>query len=112
MLANANQLLRQLIQIARLAMIVLDRYRHVMLWNHAAESMFGWRADEVMDRPAPIMPECQRDQFNGVIERGLAGEPGTAVELRCLRRDGAPVEVSLWVAPLRSEAGEIVDLYL
>lgn len=106
--ANANQLLRQLIQIAPLAIIVLDRYRHVMLWNHAAESMFGWRADEVMDRPAPFMPEGQRDRFNGVIERGLAGEPGTAVELR--RRDGSPVEVSLWAAPLRNEAGEIIGM--
>ncbi len=109
-LANANQLLRQLIQTAPLAIIVLDRNRHVMLWNHAAESMFGWRADEVIDRTAPIMPEARRDQFNDVIERGLAGEPGTAVELRCLRRDGSPVEVSLWAAPLRSEAGEIIGI--
>lgn len=105
---NADQLLRQVIEIAPLAVVALDQQRCVNQWNAAAERIFGWPAAEVMGRPAPMLAEAQRDQLNGLIEQGLAGDTRTPLELRCLRKDGSPVDVSLWAAPLRGETGEFV----
>ena len=77
-------------------------------WNHGAERMFGWRAEEVVGRPLTvIMPE----RFRGLHTEGLARVrrtghsklAGTVVELVGLRRDGTefPVELSIgvWESP-------------
>jgi len=108
MLINASQLLRQIVEIAPLAIIALDRDRQVKLWNPAAERIFGWRAEEVMHRPAPMRSELPGDQFNSLSGAPRSIEPWAASELRCLRRDGAPVDVNVWVVPLRGGAGEII----
>ena len=56
-LQEANNRLRTLVQASPLAIIARDMEGRVISWNPAAERMFGWRQEEVMGRPLPIIPQ-------------------------------------------------------
>lgn len=42
-LREENDMLRSLVRDAPVAFVALDLDRHVKIWNHAAERIFGWR---------------------------------------------------------------------
>jgi PAS domain S-box-containing protein len=108
-LESAGQL-RDVIETAPVAMIALDAQRRVVMWNLAAEQLFGWRADEVLGTVPPIAPPDRAGEFAAFHWRVLDGQPFTNVHTQRLRRDGSPVDVQLSTAPLRNSAGEIVGV--
>ncbi|GAB3453899.1 ATP-binding protein [Streptomonospora sediminis] len=82
------------------AIVAVDTDLRVMLWNPAAERMFGWTFAEVAGRPLPIVPDELMAEHHAVLERVRAGEPLSIISRR-LRRDGTVVDVrvdtsSLW----------------
>lgn len=108
-LESAGQL-RDVIEAAPVAMIALDAQRRAVLWNRAAEQLFGWRADEVLGTVPPIAPADRAGEFAAFHRRVLDGQPFTNVQTQRLRRDGSLVDVQLSTAPLRNSAGEIVGV--
>ncbi len=102
-----TQTLEALIQASPLAIIARDRNSNVCLWNRAAETMFGWTAGEIIDRPYPLVPDEKLTEYRGNIELALRGEALTNLETRRKKKDGAPVDVSVWTAPL-SDGGAMV----
>lgn len=94
------------------AIISTDSRGHVILWNKAAERMFGYPATEVMGRAVTmLMPERYRDAHNQGVERARlrpsAQFIGHTVELHGLTKDGHefPIEVSLAMWRTRADAG-------
>jgi PAS domain S-box-containing protein len=94
-----------------LAIIVLDMDGRVALWNPGAEHVFGWTAEEAIGRPPPFITEEVRAEYEVNIQRVLAGESLAGVEVVRRRKDGAPVRLRLWTAPLRDEGGRITAIY-
>ena len=93
---------RSIVQTANDAIINIDGGGKVILWNKAAEKIFGLSADEIVGQTlALIMPERFRGAHNERMRHaGSTGEfkvIGTTVELAGLRRDGGefPIELSL-----------------
>ena len=99
------------------ALIAIDQAGIITSWNHAAESIFGHSADEIIGRSLHvIIPE----RFRSLHDQGLArvGSGGTrhvighAVELAGLRKDGTefPMELTLstWEASDGRHYGGIV----
>ncbi len=107
---GAGESLDALFRDAPLAVLSLDREGRVLSWNPAAERMFGWRAEEVMGRPLPIVPSGKETEFRDIVDTVLGGESLTAVEVSRHRRDGSRIEISVSTAPLRDQAGEIYGL--
>lgn len=101
------QILQALIRASPLAIVVLDACGCVRQWSPAAEQMFGWRAEEVLGRPLPIVPETHRAEF----ERGPAAihnpTPQIGYETLRQRKDGRLIDVSLWTVPLFHRDGEL-----
>ncbi len=60
---------RAVIDCAADPIIALGADRAVLLWNPAAERMFGWSAAEVSGQLPPIIPEELRAEHNAVLER-------------------------------------------
>ena len=64
-LRRANETLQALIDYSPLAIIMLDLDSHVLLWNNAAEKIYGWTAQEVLGKFTPFVPKtsaknCER----------------------------------------------------
>ena len=71
---------RTVIECAADAIVAFSTDQTVMLWNPAAERMFGWTAAEVTGLEPPIIPEELKAEHNAVLERvrggGLGDEAG------------------------------------
>ncbi len=107
-LRETSNALQTLILASPLAIAALDQDHNIMMWNPAAEHIFGWTAAEVLGRRIPTIPEDQLGETAARIQRELQGEAQSGLELRRLRKDGALIDVQLWTAPLRNARGEII----
>ena len=109
-LQEANNRLRTLVQASPLAIIARDMGGKIISWNPAAERIFGWRQDEVMGRPLPIIPQDQRDEFRALEQRKFQGTTILGLELRRQRRDGSLIDVRTSSAPLYDGAGAMTGI--
>jgi PAS domain S-box-containing protein len=102
--------LEALLQAPSLAILAVDKQGCVILWSPSAARMFGWTESEVLGRFVPTVPEEHRQEVYDRIQSGLKGEIISALDVRRLRKDGSPVDVSLWTAPLRDSRGEVIGI--
>jgi len=107
-LGETTQTLQALIQASPLAIIARDRDAKVRMWNPTAEVTFGWSKEEVLGRPDPLVPEEKQEEFRGNMERSLHGEVVDGLETRRQKKDGTPVDVSIWTAPLPDSGAMVV----
>ncbi len=84
------------------AIITVDSHKNIAFWNHGAEDIFGYTADEALSMPMTfIMPERFREGYenekNRMILTGKSDNIGKTVELYGLKKDGSefPFEFSM-----------------
>jgi two-component system cell cycle sensor histidine kinase/response regulator CckA len=88
-----SEMLRSLIDVAPQAIVAVDREYRVTLWNHAAETLFGWTAAEVLGNALPyIPPELEADFEARKRQVDSLGGAGPS-EVTRLRKDGTRVEL-------------------
>jgi PAS domain S-box-containing protein len=92
----AAESLRMISAAANEANIALDDKGIIVVWNQAAQKIFGYSVEEAQGRKLDelIVPERCRDEFkNASIQSGGDGrEPGsTPVEVAGLRKDGTEI---------------------
>ena len=104
------QTLWSLVHGSPLAIFAVDREARILVWNPAAERLFGWDERDVLGRTNPIVPEGRGEEFRQLRERAVSGEIYTGMEVRVRRKDGSPVDIGVSTAPLRDESGFIVGL--
>jgi PAS domain S-box-containing protein len=107
-LRSTNELLQAIINAAPLAIDMVDTNANIRLWSPAAEHLFGWRADEVIGKPLPIVPKALRSEVEEQIQNELLGNSHYGLETRRKRNDGSLVDVQLWTSPLHDSEGEII----
>jgi two-component system, cell cycle sensor histidine kinase and response regulator CckA len=103
-----NAILQSLIEASPLAIVTIDRNHQVLMWNPAAERLFGWDADEVIGKPSPFLQPGDDGRVESLIAEEFSGRRSFGRRLQRRRKAGAPVDVSLWTAPLRDSNGEVV----
>jgi len=78
-------------------------------WNEGAERLYGFTADEIIGQPiTTIIPPDRLAEEALIFEKVHAGEPVPAYLTRRVRKDGALVDISLTVAPMRDVDGVII----
>jgi PAS domain S-box-containing protein/diguanylate cyclase (GGDEF)-like protein len=81
----------------------------ILTWNQGAARMYGWRAEEVVGRRiSVIVPADRARELETIRDRVARGERVEHLETVRLRRDGALVDVSVTVSPIRDRSGTIV----
>ena len=111
-LRQANERLETVIQAAPFGIVALDPDGTVRSWSSAAESMFGWTEQEVLGRIPPFVGTGQLEEFHAKIQQTLQGELIAGLERRRQRKDGNPIDVAVWTAPLRDATGSITSIIL
>ncbi|MGB4783011.1 PAS domain S-box protein, partial [Candidatus Methylomirabilis sp.] len=106
-LRKTHDLLMAVVEASPMGITVLDREGNVRLWNPAAEQIFGWQKAEILGRPLPIIPPNKLEEYLALLDRALTGESLTGIEIVRQKKDGSPIDISLWTAPLRDERGDI-----
>jgi PAS domain S-box-containing protein len=103
---RADATARAVIESAPDAIVAFGADRTVLLWNPAAERMFGWTAAEVVGREPPTIPEGLKAEQNAVFERVRSGGPVTYATRR-VRRDGGLLDVLIDTSVLCSPDGQV-----
>ena len=91
------------------AIISKDLDGIITSWNKAAESIFGYTAEEVIGQPgALLMPDDRQDEEPEILSRIRKGEKVNHYETERRRKDGSLVNISLSVSPIVDSSGRIV----
>jgi PAS domain S-box-containing protein len=106
-LQSSNKALGTLINASPLAIVVIDLHQKVTMWNHTAESIFGWTQDEVLEKPLPIIPQDRRAEFEFMFRNEILGEACTGVETQRQRKDGSIIDVNLSTAVITGPDGHV-----
>ena len=78
-------------------------------WNDGARRVFGYEADDIVGKTVyTLIPPELRHEEADIIARLLRGERIDHYETVRVRKDGARIEVSLSVSPIRGADGEII----
>ncbi|CAG0928902.1 two-component system, NarL family, sensor histidine kinase EvgS [Thermoflexales bacterium] len=107
-LQKSNDLLRVIIETAPTAIIGLDLEGKVhTVWNQAAEKMLGWSAQEVMGHFLPSVPLEKAEEFKRFRDWIRSGQSMNGIEVRRQKRDGTPIDYSIYASPLHDAEGRI-----
>src|SRR5664280_165430 len=78
-------------------------------WNLAAETLYGHSGKEIIGKSGSLLnPADRTDEIKTIPTKIKAGEHVEDFETKGVRRDGTVFPVSITVAPIRNEDGEIV----
>jgi PAS domain S-box-containing protein len=78
-------------------------------WNHGAEKLYGYTADEVKGNSILILtPPGYQDELKRILESLKKGQLVHDYETQRLRKDGTTIDVSLTISPIKDSDGRIV----
>jgi PAS domain S-box-containing protein len=94
------------------AVIFADRQALVRLWNRAAETMFGYSADEALGQSLDlIVPERFRarhwEGYRHVMATGVTSYGQQLLAVPAIRKDGQRISIEFSIALLKDERGEV-----
>ncbi|NJN66334.1 MAG: response regulator [Chloroflexaceae bacterium] len=94
-LRASNDTLRTLVDCSPLAIIAHDLQGQVTLWNPAAERLFGWGEAEVFQQQIPFFPMAVPPGQVPPCLDSLHSDGAFPLEVRCSRRDGSCIDISI-----------------
>jgi len=101
--------LAAIVESAEDAIVSKDLDGIIQSWNHGAERIFGYTAEEAIGRPITIViPDDRLDEEAEVLRRIRAGLAVEHFETVRRRKDGSPIDISLTVSPIRTSTGEVI----
>lgn len=107
---NARELIRQTLEQAIDAVVMIDAHNTVTFYNRAAERLWGYPASEVVGRNVKMLvPPAMRESHDGFVNRHrTTGEDrivGTSREVEIHRKDGTTKWGSLSLSRVRLDDG-------
>jgi PAS domain S-box-containing protein len=101
--------LRAVVESSEDAIISKGLDSHIQSWNHGAEQIYGYTAEEAIGKSISILvPPDRTHEESDMIERIRHGGRVKHFETVRVRKDGRPIQVSLTISPVRDGTGEIV----
>ena len=107
-----------ILQSALDCIITIDDAGHIIEWNPAAETTFGYTHAEVIGKPmAPfIIPKAmQEDHHKGLVHYLKTGEGpvlNNRIELPAVRADGSELVVEIAIVPIKTDDSLLFTAYL
>ena len=98
---------RAVTETAQDAIITIDAGARIGLWNHAAERILGYTAEEAIGKQVHqfLTPQRFREKADAGMDKfagtGTGGAVGKTTELAALRKDGTEIAIELSLAAAR-----------
>jgi PAS domain S-box-containing protein len=106
---RAGLLLSAIVDSSDDAIISKDLNGIITSWNKSAERLFGYAAAEAIGQPVTMLiPSDRLDEEPDILSRLRRGERVHHFETVRRRKDGALLDISLTISPVRDERGTIV----
>lgn len=112
--AHADHLLAAIVDVIADAVVGIDDDLQIIVFNHGAESMFGYAAADVLGRPLDILlPPESRGRHDDLVA-GFAAEPavtrrmGERRTIHGVRRDGSRFPAGATIARLDLPFGNVM----
>lgn len=100
-----NKRLETMISVSPLAVVVMDADENVLVWNNAAEKLFGYTAGEVIGKPLMIIPDEKYDEYKIWSKKVAQGISIANEETYRKRKDGKLIPVAISTAALGEKTG-------
>ncbi len=95
---------RAVVESAGDAIMAFSADRSILLWNPAAEAMFGWSPSDVIGRVPPLIPEELLAEHHAVLERVRSGGHVTYLTKRA-HKDGTLLDLRIDTSALLDRRG-------
>lgn len=100
---------KSLVDSSELGIISKDLNGIIQTWNKGAEEIFGYTPEEVIGKPITILfPPERVDEETQILTRIRAGERIEAYDAIRRRKDGALINVTLKISPIKNGEGTII----
>jgi len=106
-LRRAKDTLGAVIDASPVAIVCSDLERRIVLWNHAAEQMFGYSAAEAVGPRTKLVPPSGAAHSQALFDRAIAGETVRDEQVTRMRKDGSLVEVRIAAARMHDADGAV-----
>lgn len=91
------------------AVIIKDVQGNISFWNKAAELLYGYKTEEVIDRPMlQLIPKDKREEFMSIMRQLYAGEKIETFDTSRLTKDQQILHVSLSISLIKNSEGQII----
>ena len=102
---------RAVIDALHRAVVVSGREGEILLWNRAAEELYGWQEEEVLGRSIleVMVPRGDRELAAGIFTILAAGKSWRG-DFTVARRDGLMIRVNSVNQPVLDEQGNLVGI--
>jgi PAS domain S-box-containing protein len=116
--SNAASRLAGLLDSAMDGIVSVNDAQRIVMYNRAAEKMFGWSAEEVLGKPLDLLiPERYRDDHNQQVRRfGATGTTsrrmGDQMVLYALRKNGTEFPIEASISQLQAPEGKLYTVIL
>ena len=92
------------------AIDILDLDGNVIDVNPAFEKLYGWKRDEMIGKPIPVVPKHRYHQHIELMQQIKSGEPVKRFEAVCIKKDGTEIYTSVTLSPILDDRGLVVGL--
>ena len=98
------------------AVVCSDDAGRIQFWNHGAERIFGYSADEALGQSLDIIvPETLRQRhwegFEATMRRGKTRYGASSLlAVPAIRKDGSRISVDFTILPFRDDAGRMIGV--
>jgi PAS domain S-box-containing protein len=108
-LYESERQLAAIVETSADAIVSKDLNGIVKSWNHGAERLFGYSAEEMIGKPIILLiPDERHSEEDVILNRVRRGERVEHYDTLRARKDGTLVNISLSVSPIKDAEGKII----
>jgi len=104
---RAKETLAAIIDTSPVAIVCSDPERRTILWNRAAERIFGYTAEETLGHPTKLVPPEGAEESHRLFQRAIRGEVIRDVEVIRRNKQGRLIDIELAATAIYKPDGTV-----